>query len=62
MVSPVPQPTDEWDEAVPSPSESSRLGMRWWFRIILGCVLILGLLTCVVLGIYRVIEATRAAE
>ena len=33
------------------------LGPHLLFRYVIGAVLLVGLLTCVVLGIYRVIEA-----
>jgi len=34
-------------------------GVRPWFRAIVAIVLLAALLTCVVLGVYRVVEAMR---
>lgn len=33
------------------------MGLRRWFRAVIGIVLLVALLTCVILGIYRVMEA-----
>lgn len=44
----------------PDPFAADRhtsVGPHMWFRYILGAILLTGLLTCVILGIYRVIEA-----
>jgi len=59
MVAQVPD-NDSNTDAQPDPFAAdahTELGPHLLFRYILGAVLLIGLLTCVVLGIYRVIEA-----